>query len=219
MKTDQQIIARLGELITEGETIIEWLINLEVTEAPSFAGDFVDVCQWGTSCLSTFEKVFGADSLYHKKFYELYDNLLRSSNIDRAMGILKAAHDDYQNGLLLDRRILIEAEVFDDFLEQAEYLLQGGYYQPAAVVAGSVLEDGLRKLCVRQSIPLPDKPKLDLMNANLAKTGLYNKLIQKQITAIAELRNQAAHGRWDTFSYEDVDLMLRQVRHFMETHF
>jgi uncharacterized protein (UPF0332 family) len=114
---------------------------------------------------------------------------------------------------------LIEAEVFDDFLEQAEHLLGSSYYQPAVVVIGSVLEDGLRKLCLKHEIPLPAKPMLDTMNADLAKRGVYNKLTQKRVTALADIRNKAAHGEWDEFTKHDVEDMLRSVRQFMETQF
>ena len=40
------------------------------------------------------------------------------------------------------------------------------------------------------------KPKLGTMNAGLAKQGVYNKLTQKRITALADIRNKAAHGEW-----------------------
>ena len=73
-------------------------------------------------------------------------------------------------------------------------MLDSGYYQPAAVIIGSVLEDGLRKLCARQEIELSPRPKLDTMNAALAKSGAYNKLTQKRVTALADIRNRAAHG-------------------------
>ena len=141
------------------------------------------------------------------------------SPITQALGILRAARDYYEQGFLFDTRILIEAEVFDDFLEQGEHLLDAGYYQPAAVVIGSVLEDGLRKLCTRHEVPLSVQPKLDTMNAGLAKQGVYNKLTQKRITAFADIRNKAAHGEWDEFTEADVEDMLRGVRQFMQTHF
>ncbi len=57
------------------------------------------------------------------------------------------------------------------------------------------------------------------MNADLAKQGVYNKLTQKRITALADIRNKAAHGEWDKFTKSDVEDMLRDVRQFMETHF
>jgi hypothetical protein len=57
------------------------------------------------------------------------------------------------------------------------------------------------------------------MNAALAKSGAYNKLTQKRVTILADIRNKAAHGEWDEFTATDVENMLRDVRQFMETHF
>jgi hypothetical protein len=53
------------------------------------------------------------------------------------------------------------------------------------------------------------------MNAELAKKGIYNTLVQKRITWLADIRNRAAHGKWSEFSSADVEAMLRQVRDFV----
>jgi hypothetical protein len=39
------------------------------------------------------------------------------------------------------------------------------------------------------------------------------------MTMLADIRNKAAHGKWDEFTKADVEDMLRSVRQFMETHF
>jgi hypothetical protein len=57
------------------------------------------------------------------------------------------------------------------------------------------------------------------MNADLAKAGVYSKLVQKRITILADLRNKAAHGQWDQFEKDDVEEMLVAVRRIMEDHF
>jgi len=49
------------------------------------------------------------------------------------------------------------------------------------------------------------------MNADLAKADVYNKLTQKQITALADLRNSAAHGQTG-FTGADVSSMIRDIR-------
>ena len=126
------------------------------------------------------------------------------SPVYRAQGILKAAKDDYANDQLFELRQIIEAEVFDDFLEQAAHLLSSGYYQPAAVITGCVLEDGLQKLCGKHGITLASNPKMDSMNAELAKAGVFSKLVQKRITTLADIRNKAAHGKWNEFTSDDV---------------
>jgi hypothetical protein len=75
--------------------------------------------------------------------------------------------------------------------------LRSGYYPAAAVITGVVLETALRELCDKEKIP---NGKLDRMNADLAKAGVYNKLVQKQITAIAAIRNSVAHGKSNEFT-------------------
>jgi hypothetical protein len=218
MNIDQVIIDRLQHLIEQGEHIR----MLKTPEGVISFTTYVDTeaaNQWGTSCLNLLGRVFSKESDYYVKFNNIFGELHKLSYLQAARGILKAAKDDYEHGYLFKTRVLIRAEVFDDFLEQASYLLKNGYHAPAAVVIGSVLEDGLRKLCVQNNINLPPKPKIDAMNADLAKAGIYNQLVQKRITALADLRNKAAHGQWSEFTANDVEQMLSQVRIFMENYF
>lgn len=183
---------------------------------------FVDVqlaTQWLTSSLSLLEAALGADSAHVARLKTHATDYPKWPDAQQAMGVLLAAKDDIEAGALQSVRLLIEAELFEDFLEQAEELQSAGYHQPAAVVAGCVLEDGLRKICHREGISLTAKPKLDVMNSALAKSGHYSKLTQKKITALADIRNSAAHGNWDAFDSEEVEVMIRDVRAFMEKHF
>ena len=110
---------------------------------------------------------------------------------------------------------LIHADLFSDFLEMAEYFLQEGYRHPAAVMAGGVLEEHLRKLCAKHGVTVPPKPKLDTMNADLAKAVAYNKNDQKQVTAWAGLRNDAAHGNYTNYGDNEIKLMVAGIRDFI----
>jgi hypothetical protein len=56
------------------------------------------------------------------------------------------------------------------------------------------------------------------MNADLAKAGEYNLLVQKQITALAQIRNDAAHGNNDKFDDKDASSMIEEVRRFITEH-
>jgi hypothetical protein len=49
------------------------------------------------------------------------------------------------------------------------------------------------------------------MNADLAKAGQYNSLVQKRITSLAAIRNSAAHGNEAEFSSADVKSMIEEV--------
>jgi hypothetical protein len=122
--------------------------------------------------------------------------------------VFLAAKEDFEGGLLQSLKHLVQAEVFESELEQAEELLKAGYQVAAAVIAGTVLETGMRQMCIDHGI---EPSKLDKMNADLAKAGVYNKLVQKQITALADIRNSAAHGNSDQFGQRDVENMIRDV--------
>ncbi len=224
MGIDEKIVERLDELIEKGKKVLKtYHCGSGSSDYGSWVGDdTVDSAlsyEWGIICLNLLNRVFGKDSIHFQQFEKFIPRLTLYDSSVKAFGILLAAKDDYENGYLFDTRALIEAEVFDEFLEQAEELFKKGYYQPAAVIAGCVLEDGLRKLCDRNSIALPAKATIDPMNVELAKAGIYNKLVQKKITALADLRNKAAHGEWTEFTEKDVEDMIRDVRRFMEDYF
>ncbi|UTM59106.1 hypothetical protein L4174_020550 [Photobacterium sp. CCB-ST2H9] len=59
---------------------------------------------------------------------------------------------------------------------------------------------------------------MDKMNADLTKAGIYNSLQQKRITAIAGIRNSAAHGNHDEFSRDDVRVMISDIERFLLTY-
>lgn len=67
-------------------------------------------------------------------------------------------------------------------------------------------------MCVDASIPVG---KLDKMNSDLAKIDRYNLLMQKRITALADIRNNAAHGKGDRFTRADVEDMVNQIEAFL----
>ena len=132
-------------------------------------------------------------------------------------GALRALRRDYDAGYLSKFQSLVRAEVFADFLEMAEHLLEQGYKDPCAVLVGGVLEDHLRSLCQSRGIPLQmsGKPKkADSMNNDLASAGVYSKLDQKNVTAWLDLRNKAAHGKYDEYNADQVRNLLVGVREF-----
>ncbi len=157
----------------------------------------------------------GTDSEHYKAFVEgeNYRTMESSySMMKRVRAIFHAAKEDFEGGYLASIKQLVQAEVFESEIEQAEELLKNGYKLAAAVIAGVVLETALRDLCATNNIVIG---KLDTMNSQLAKAGVYNKLQQKQITAIADVRNSAAHGKPELFSESDVKNMIRDIESFL----
>ena len=140
------------------------------------------------------------------------------------VGVLRSLRADYESDRLKTLREIVRSDVFSDFLEMAEYLLNDeGLKDPAAVMAGSVLEQHIRKLCDKHGIPTTfvdgkgdTRPKkLDTMNADLAKVSAYGGNDQKQVTVWASIRNDAAHGNYGKYVKEQVVLMVQGIRGFL----
>jgi hypothetical protein len=150
----------------------------------------------------------------------LTDNVYLGYQVEKITGILRGLRIAYLHDLLQSVQELIHAEVFDDFLEMAAYLLKEGYKDAAAVTASGVLEEHLRKLCQRHGIALTasnsDEPKkASTMNDDLARAAVYPKLEQKNMTAWLDLRNKAAHGKYGEYDAKHVEYLISGLKHFI----
>lgn len=213
MKQNPLVTTRFEELTTAASKV------LATKRSDEWGATWVDAEQaetWAVSSLSFIGRTLGRESEHYQRFKEHSEAIGDGFHASQAAAVLRAAFEDYKGGYLFDLSKLIHAEIFDDLLEQSEYFLKEGYHGVAAVMAGAVLEDTLRRLCGSNGILLPPHPKLDSMNADLAKQGVYDKLVQKRITHLADIRNKAAHGKWAEFTTADTEDMLRGVRRFAE---
>jgi hypothetical protein len=174
-----------------------------------------------TSSLSFIKNLYGDK---HPYFIDFEKKTGRPELIDtkNARGILKAIKAEIDNDWLSSLKGLVSAEIFSDFLEMAEHLLSEKYEHPAAVMIGSVLEEHLRQLCDKNGIAVTENKngklvpkKADLLNADLAGQGVYNKLDQKNVTAWLDLRNKAAHGKYMEYNIQQVEFMFQAVTEFI----
>ena len=138
------------------------------------------------------------------------------------LGVVQALRADIDAGYVRTLEELIHADVFSDFLDMAAELQRSGYKDAAAVIAGSVLEGHLRKLAGRHGVATTKTngapAKADTLNADLAKAGAYNALVQKQVTAWLDLRNKAAHGRYGDYDQAQVAAFVSSVLDFAAKH-
>jgi hypothetical protein len=176
--------------------------------------DHVDsdmLLRWCVRARNLLVSVCGPDSEHYNTFVEAEKPRSFEDNtkiLGRVRAVFLAAKEDFEGGYLTSIRHLVRAEVFSTELEQARELLASGYKVPAAVISGVVLETNLRSLCDARDVPVG---KLEKMNADLTKTGQYNSLVQKRITALAAIRNSAAHGKHSEFNEADVSSMIDEI--------
>ena len=216
MTIDQKIAEKFNALLAEGKAILQ-KAGWDGYEYRNRQPDDVSYVRFRTEALNLTKRACGEKSDHYMELKKLADDknsAVNSYYFKECYGALEAASRDYEGGMLFEIRSMVTAEVLDDFLEQAEHLFAQGFHVPAASVAGAVLEDTLRKLSEANSISVPDKTSIDKLNSELAKAGIYDKLVLKRITGIADVRNNADHGHFDKFKKEDVEDLLKWVRRF-----
>ena len=214
------LVKRVDELLALGKTVLstKWSsgghYNIQQVKPAPMAG-------FRSAALSFIDRVYGVAHPHFTEFTKQTENTF-AGDAERGMAILEAIRSEISGGWLFTVKGLVAAELFSDFLEMAEHLIESGYKDPAAVVVGSVLEEHLRQLCVKHDIETDEErdgkhvpKKADRLNADLAKAGIYTKLDQKQITAWFDLRNSAAHGMYDQYTVEQVSQFLAGMIGFM----
>lgn len=225
-KLDDRIKTEVETLVQKGQAMLRKAQGL----SRAMEGDeLADVASWVTRLGQIIRRLYGENSQHFEtystalatnNFYNLHSNW--NAQLSQVVGVAKAIEHDLASGLLTDFKSIVQADIFADFLEMGEYLLQEGYKDAAAVIIGSVLEDGLRKLSERHGLPVTNesgKPlTIDPLNNQLSKQDIYSKLTQKQITSWAHIRNKAAHGEFGEYNREQVQMMLLFVQSFASEH-
>src|SRR5262249_54434688 len=125
--------------------------------------------------------------------------------IDWGLAQLRALREDLELGFLGDFELQVAARLSSGLLSDAESLLEEATPQHiehvlAGVLAGIVLEQGIREMCQKRQPPVavtrPDgtPEKLNTLIDRLKDSGLYSELVAKQLRAHYAMRNQLAHG-------------------------
>ncbi len=134
-------------------------------------------------------------------------------------GILQALKADYAAGYLHSVESLIQADVFENFLEMADELLTKKYKDAAAVVAGSTLEEHIRKIANSASVPILDtkskKRKFNDISIDLVKAAVFSESQRKILVGWYSIRSEAAHGNYANVIESDVTHMIQGIREFM----
>jgi hypothetical protein len=181
--------------------------------------DQQDVIEAHTLLAAAIDAIAPRDSQFRRRAdIALQDEYNIKWQAEQLAGVVAALRTACWGGYLDTVTSLVRADLFSDFIAMSEHLLENGYKDPAAVLGGGVLEEHLRKLCVRAGIATDHdgRPKpASRMNDELTGSGTYTQLDAKSVTAWLDLRNRAAHGKFLEYSPEQVELMLHGIRHFV----
>jgi len=159
---------------------------------------------------------------------------LSDKDWSKAVGASRSVVTLYDLDSLKSPRLSIAAEIETDILVTAQSQIQAAESSPdqdtktiqvaiAAFLAGSALEDALRRLCDANLIPY------DVSNTSISK--LQSLLYQpsneievigrsdiKHITAWGDTRNKADHGKFKDITHTEVVTMIMGIQSFVDRY-
>jgi hypothetical protein len=211
------VLSRLDRLIARADEVLAThrpnppnVIGFPTLDSEAFA-------TWQTQSLAFLTNSLGPEHLYVQQFRERVEAGFTGS-VESGRGILRAVREDVADGYLSRLQALVAAEVFSDFIDMADHLLDAGYADPAASLTGAVLERGLRQIALEREVKVRRRDDLTSLNAKCAAAGIYNRLVQRRLQVWISVRNHADHGEFDEYSESDVREMIVGVREFLGTH-
>ena len=217
MNIKDDVLRRLEALLQKADAVVAThrpnppnVIGVPTLDSQAFT-------EWQTQSLAYLINLLGPGHTYVEHFRKQVTQGF-TGNVKSGKGILQALREDIEAGYLTRIETLVSADIFDDFLEMAQYLLSQGYKDPTASLVGAVLENDLRRTCLARGITLSVKEDISSLNKKLADAGVYNRLTQKKVQVWNDIRNNADHGKFNEYKTEDVNEMLKGVRNFLEQY-
>jgi len=197
---------------------------LILNHAVSISGNEIGYSQVKTELFSLLNFI----SPFNPHFQQIRQEIngWNTLSIASLQGCVRGLKADYEAGMFDSLSAIVETHMAFDYMQQAEKLLGEGKmgqndHVPAAVLAGCVLEDRLRKLCQRQNPIIETKKSdgnyktLDPMIVDLLKANVFNKAKADMLRSWAKIRNYAAHGEFTEFNRADVEAMITGIKAFL----
>jgi hypothetical protein len=211
MNTKDKIEQLLVGLIEEGTAVLKtkWQPGGNWASGPPTYVDLAAFARWRARCKLLAALLGRPGKCWETELTADWNNKIESAV--KTQSTLEAIKVSASEGLLLEVQDLILADAFANLVEQAEYLLNHGYFLASGVLLRAVLEERLRRLGDANSLkPSKSRPTLNDYNTELYKASVYDKITFKEIEALAAIGNDAAHNA-GTLVREDVGRMREGV--------
>lgn len=136
------------------------------------------------------------------------------------LAIIKGLRTRFESSLY-DIRLHLQAEMFDDDLEAASYLLKNRFHRAAGAMAGVVLERHLKQICITHKVKLPNKKHLSISDYNdaLHCGKIFDTVDWRKLQHLGDLRNKCDHDKDAEPTTEDVTELIDGVKKNIKTLF
>ena len=203
----QPILERLEELVESSR-------ELRSGDCPSWR-----LRAWFVACQNAVGLLFAnSNSPYNTAVDELsseWDGSNGKYHVAELAAILEQLIKDAKNDLVVSIENRVQAEVLDDFIDTADSYFQQGKTMEAAVIAGVVFEDAIRRTC--RSLKIAEAGvKLDTLISSLNSAGRITGLQAKRARVGAGVRTSATHARWEELDPDSVRITISIARDVLD---
>ncbi len=194
--------------------------------------DYGQISEWLMKVENILVIIFSEDSPQVKRFDVFREKLIKGDLkakeaypiIESIRGLVKACLDDIKEGFLQGQEFIIANEVFDSVLEEARFFLKEQKNKDiSAILLRIVLGDALKRISEREGIEILDSngkgKKFSTLNDELKAKEIYNQTTWRQILSWLDAGNEAAHGNFDKYNFQDVEMFYEGINNFMSNHF
>ena len=126
----------------------------------------------------------------------LVDSSAAIPHFEQQLAIIKGLKNRFESSLY-DIRLHLKAEMFDDELDAASYLLKNRFNRAAGAMAGVVLERHLKQVCINHDVSLPKKKHLSISDLNeaLKQHNIIDTPDWRRIQLLGDIRNKCDHDK------------------------
>lgn len=213
---EKKIIDRISALVSKANSMLNGMEGKRV--------EYVDSALFRAFRSSSLSLIGNLYPINHPYYTEFEDNVRMRDAYQVRIGkeILNAISEEIQAGWYKSIRKLVSAEIFSDYYEMAVYILGEGYKIPSALIISGILESHLKTLAKRNDIKVEnDKNGKNYfvatgnLNIELHKKDVYDSIYFTSVKGWLEIRNQAAHGKFDNVSNDQVKIMIEGIMNFI----
>lgn len=126
----------------------------------------------------------------------LADSSAAIPQFQQQLAIIKGLRKRFESSLY-DIRLHLQAEMFDDELDAASYLLKNRFNRAAGAMAGVVLERHLKQVCINHDVKPPKKKHLTISDLNevLKQENIIDTAYWRRIQLLGDIRNKCDHDK------------------------
>lgn len=212
---------RFKKLIEEGEGFRADFLNGYKYRWYRYSRLNTGYVRWKQACLRLLLESFGADSPHYAELLSAEEDLAGrapGSVFSFFLETMRRAAAEFRSPPP-PPRTAFASDIVEDRLARAEALAARGHYLSAAVMAGEVLEDLLRRLCRARGVFCPDGASLDSVNDRLLEARVYGRPVHKEAALRIALRRSAELCYADKLNRANVGEMISWLRAFAGERF